>query len=98
MPISAVLLIFHACQRTADDWFHTAERQRILGAALDLGYGCLVFQALNTVDRCWSHAADIYENEDVQKIFRELDRFYEEHPRLGKDEGSNAKDNDLVLS
>lgn len=98
VTISAVLLIFHACQRTADDWFHTTERQRILGAALNLGYGCLVFQALNTLNRCWSHAADIYENEDVQKIFRELDRFYEEHSQLGKDGAFTSKDNDLVLS
>ena len=84
--ISAVLLVFHACRRSATDWFHTVERQRILGAAIDLGYGCLVFQALDSVDRCWSHTADIYENEDVQKIFRELDGFYEDHPGLGREE------------
>jgi hypothetical protein len=96
--ISAVLLVFHSCQRTAADWFHTSERQRILGAALDLGLGCLVFQALNTVDRCWSHAADIYENEDVQNVFRELDQFYAEHPRLGRNECFASEDNDRVLS
>src|SRR5262249_4794859 len=68
--ISALLLIFHACKHTASDWFHTVERQRIIGGAINLGYACLVFQATDRNNQCWSNDADIYENNDVQMVFK----------------------------
>ena len=82
--VSAVLLIFHSCRQTAYEWFHTPERQRIIGAALQLGYACLVFQARDKINRCWSNNADIYENIDVQMVFKGLEGFYKEHGNLGK--------------
>ena len=82
--ISALLLIFHSCKHTAYDWFHTVERQRIIGGAIELGYGCLVFQAIDKISQCWSNNADIYENKDVQMVFEGLDSFYKENPELGK--------------
>lgn len=81
--ISALLLIFHSCRRTATDWFHTVERQRIIGAAIALGYGCLVFQATNNISRCWSNNADVFENTDVDMVIKGLDGFYKENPILG---------------
>jgi len=83
-PISALLLIFHSCHQSAYDWFHTIERQRIIGAAIDLGYACLVFQATDKDNRCWSNDVDIYENKDVQMVFKGLEGFYKEYPELGK--------------
>lgn len=82
ISISNLLLIFHACKHSAHDWFHTPERQRIIGAAIDLGYGCLVFQATDKDNQCWSNDADIYENKDVQMIFKGLEGFYEDYPKL----------------
>jgi hypothetical protein len=82
--VSALLLIFHACRHSAYDWFHTAERQRIIGAAIDLGYACLVFQATDKNNHCWSNVADIYENNDVQMVSKGLEGFYREYPDLGK--------------
>lgn len=78
----AVLLVFHACKRSAYDWFHTIERQRIIGAAIDLGFVCLVFQATDNDTQCWSTDADIYENKDVQMIFKGLESFYQEYSSL----------------
>jgi hypothetical protein len=80
--LSALLLIFHSCDHTARDWFLTIEQQRIIGAAIDLGYGCLVFQAMNKINRCWSNDADIYRNVDVQMVLQGLDGFFEEYPIL----------------
>ncbi|CAF1938246.1 unnamed protein product [Rotaria magnacalcarata] len=80
--ISAILIIFHSCRHTAHDWFYTYERQRIIGAAIDLGYACLVFQATNNSTRCWSNKADIHENKDVKMVFKGLDGFYKEYPNL----------------
>lgn len=82
-PISSLLLIFHSCHHTAYDWFETPERQRIIGAAIDLGYGCLVFQSTNNISRCWSNNADIYENKDVQMVVKGLENFYQDFPILG---------------
>lgn len=82
--ISALLLIFHSCKHTAYDWFHTVERQRIIGGAIELGYACLVFQAVDKISQCWSNNADIYENKDVQMVFEGLDSFYKQYPELGK--------------
>jgi len=79
--ITSLLLIFHGCSRSAYDWFHTIERQRIVGAAIDLGYGCLAFQAN---DRCWSSNIDINTNEDAQMVIKGLEKFYEEYPKLGE--------------
>ena len=81
--VTALLLIFHGCSRSAHDWFHTIERQRIIGAAIDLGYACLAFQSTNTVSRCWAHDIDIYENLDVKMVFKGLTGFFEEFPKLG---------------
>lgn len=83
-PLTALLLIFHACQHSAYDWFHTPERQRIIGAAIDLGYGCLVFQATDNNSRSWANEADIYENKDVQIVFQGLQGFYQDYPELGR--------------
>ena len=83
-PTSALLLIFHRCNHVSNDWFRTIERQRILGAAIDLGYGCLVFQATDAQTRCWSTDADIDRNADVQMVLKGLDGFYTEHPKLGE--------------
>ncbi|CAF0850731.1 unnamed protein product [Rotaria sp. Silwood1] len=80
--ISALLLIFHSCKHTAYDWFHSFERQRIIGAAVELGYACLVFQATDKISQCWSYNADIYENKDVQMVLKGLDGFYKEYPNL----------------
>ncbi|CAF3467062.1 unnamed protein product [Rotaria socialis] len=79
---SALLLIFHGCSRSANDWFHTFERQRIIGAAIDLGYGCLAFQATDEFTRCWSHNVNFKENNDAQMIFKGLEGFYKENPAL----------------
>jgi hypothetical protein len=84
VSISAVLLIFHGCNHSAYDWFHSIERQRIIGAAIDQGYACLVFQATDKTSRCWSNNADIYENEDVRMVFKGLEGFYKEYTKLGK--------------
>ena len=83
-PVSAVLLIFHSCRHSAADWFHTPERQRIIGAAIDLGYVCLVFQATDKTKKCWSNNADIYANNDVQMILKGLDGFYKDYPVFSK--------------
>jgi hypothetical protein len=83
-PISAVLLMFHSCRHSAADWFHTPERQRIIGAAIDLGYACLVFQATDNTTKCWSNNADIYGNNDVQMVLTGLQGFYKDYPALGK--------------
>jgi hypothetical protein len=82
--VFALLLIFHACKHSASEWFHTTERQRIIGAAVDLGYACLVFQATDKNSQCWSNDADIYSNKDVQMVFKGLEGFYKEHPELGR--------------
>jgi hypothetical protein len=84
VPIKALLLIFHGCSRTAHDWFHTIERQRIIGAAIDFGYGCLAFQATNELTRCWTSNADIFENDDIQMVFKGLEGFYKSYPKLGQ--------------
>jgi hypothetical protein len=82
--ITALLLIFHACKHSAYEWFHTPERQRIIGAAIDLDYACLVFQATGKNSQCWSNVADIYENKDVQMVLKGLEGFYKDYPQLGK--------------
>jgi hypothetical protein len=82
--INSLLLIFHGCGRSARDWFHTIERQRIIGAAIDLGYACLAFQASDPMSHCWSNEIDIRTNEDVQMVWKGLENFYKEYPRLGK--------------
>ncbi|CAF2470902.1 unnamed protein product [Rotaria sp. Silwood2] len=79
---SALLLIFHGCSRSAHDWFHTIERQRIIGAALNIGYGCLAFQATDDFTRCWSNNVDINQNVDAQMVFKGLEGFYKEFPKL----------------
>ena len=81
---AALLLIFHSCNRMADDWFRSIERQRILGAAIDLGYGGLVFQATDAQTRCWSTDTDLDKNNDVQMVLNGLQGFYREHPKLGE--------------
>ena len=81
--LAALLLIFHSCQDSASNWFHTPERQRIIGAAIDLGYGCLVFQSTNQTTGCWANEADIYENRDIQMVSQGLHGFYTEYPELG---------------
>ncbi len=84
MSVSALLLIFHGCKDSAYDWFHTPERQRIIGAAIDLGYACLVFQATDKKSKCWSNHPDIYENKDIQMVFKGLEGFYTDYPELGR--------------
>jgi hypothetical protein len=84
VSISALLLIFHGCSRSANDYFHTIERQRIIGAAIDLGYGCLAFQATDDFTRCWSNDVDINGNNDVQMVWKVLEGFYKEYPKLGE--------------
>ncbi|CAF0763546.1 unnamed protein product [Adineta steineri] len=81
-PIFALLLIFHGCSRTANDWFNTIERQRIIGAAIDLGYGCLAFQATDDFSRCWSNEVDMSSNNDVEMVWTGLKGFYNEYPKL----------------
>jgi hypothetical protein len=76
--------MFHSCRHSAADWFHTPERQRIIGAAIDLGYACLVFQATDNTTKCWSNNADIYGNNDVQMVLTGLQGFYKDYPALGK--------------
>jgi hypothetical protein len=78
-----LLLIFHGCSRSAYEWFNTTERQRIIGGAIDLGYGCLAFQAWDEEHRCWSTTSDIYMNKDVKRVFKALGYFYKEYPQLG---------------
>ncbi|CAF1061890.1 unnamed protein product [Rotaria sordida] len=78
----ALLLIFHGCGRSAHDWFHTIERQRIIGAALELGYGCLVFQATDDFTHCWSNNPDVHQNTDAQMVLKGLEGFYKEFPHL----------------
>jgi len=82
VPSSALLLIFHGCNHSPYDWFHTIERQRIIGAAIDLGYGCIAFQATDQKSRCWSTDAQISKNPDVQMVLQGLEQFYEEYPKL----------------
>lgn len=82
--ITSLLLIFHGCSRSAYEWFHTIERQRIIGAAIDLGYGCLVFQATDNETSCWSSNQDLNDNEDARMVIKGLEHFYKEFPQLGK--------------
>jgi hypothetical protein len=84
VPTKALLLIFHGCGRTAPDWFHTVERQRIVGAAIDLGYGCLVFETVNQFTHCWTSFTEMYENDDINQVWKGLEAFYKEYPHLGK--------------
>ena len=84
VPVTGLLLIFHGCSRSAHEWFHTIERQRIIGAAIDLGYGCLAFQAVDEESRCWSREVRLDQNEDVQRVVRGLEGFFKEHPKLGQ--------------
>jgi len=79
---SALLLIFHSCNQTANHWFRTGERQRIIGAAIDLGYGILVFQSTDRIHRCWSLNTDIYQNEDIEMVVEILKKFYNEFPKF----------------
>lgn len=81
---TGLLLIFHGCGRSAYEWFHTIERQRIIGAAIDMGYACLAFQAAAQSSRCWSIDTELQNNRDAQRVFKALDYFYKEHPNLGK--------------
>ena len=81
--LAALLLIFHACNDSASDWFRTPERQRIIGAAINLGYGCLVFQPTDTTSGCWVNEVDVYENRDIHMITQALDDFYTDFPALG---------------
>ena len=85
VPISATLLIFHSCNHTAEDWFQTVERQRIIGAAVDLGFACLVFQATDQSSHCWSNDVDIYANKDVEMVSKVLQKFYKEFPKLSNE-------------
>ncbi|UJR15666.1 hypothetical protein I4U23_002600 [Adineta vaga] len=64
------------------EWFHTTERQRIIGAAIDLGFTCLVFQATDKLTNCWSNEADIYQNKDVHMFTKGLEGFFKDHPEL----------------
>ncbi|CAF1570487.1 unnamed protein product [Adineta ricciae] len=80
--ILALLLIFHSCRHSAVHWFHTPERQRILGAAIDLGFACLVFQASDKTTKCWSNEGDIYQNRDVYYILKGLEGFFKDYPEL----------------
>lgn len=80
----ALLFIFHSCNHTANDWFRTVERQRIIGAAVDLGYATLVFQSTDRIHRCWSMNTDIYQNEDIEMVVKILKKFYKEFPKFGK--------------
>lgn len=80
--ISGLLLIFHGCSRSAHDWFHTIERQRIVGSAIDLGFACLAFQATDRMRRCWTSETDVFQNEDVQMVNQGLKQFYDEYPKL----------------
>jgi hypothetical protein len=82
--ITGLLLIFHGCSRSAYEWFHTIERQRIIGAAIDLGYGCIAFQSTDQTQRCWSSNIDLSNNEDAEVVFKGLDKFYEKHPELSE--------------
>lgn len=82
-PISALLLIFHGCGRSSLDWFTTIERQRIIGAAIDLGYGCLAFQAVDDFTHCWANYDVVTENIDAQMVLKGLEGFFKEHPKLG---------------
>ncbi|CAF0952533.1 unnamed protein product [Adineta ricciae] len=82
VPIFALLLIFHGCSRSANDWFTTIERQRIVGAAVDLGYGCLAFQSTDQLSRCWSSESELAQNPDIQMVWNGLAEFYKEHPTL----------------
>ena len=84
VAMSALLLIFPGCSHTRHDWFHTNERQRIIGGAIDLGFGCIAFQATNDLSLCWSTNADISKNRDVQMVFEGLEGFFEEFPKLGQ--------------
>ncbi|CAF1394192.1 unnamed protein product [Adineta steineri] len=80
--ITAILLMFHSCKHSAYEWFHTPERQRIIGAALDLGYACLVFQSTDKITKCWSNDVDLYQNKDIQMVLKGLEEFYKEYPQL----------------
>lgn len=81
--VIGLLLIFHGCGRSASDWFHTFERQRIIGAAIDLGYGCLAFQATDEDTSCWLSDPNINDNPDAQMVLKGLKYFYKEYPKLG---------------
>ncbi len=81
---TALLLIFHGCGRSIYEWVYTIERQRIIGAAIDLGYGCIAFQATDQFNRCWSSETDIFDNEDVQMVLKGLKNFYKEYPKLSE--------------
>ena len=83
-PASALLVIFHGCGRYARDWFQTVERQRIVGAAIDLGFVCLAFQSTDRESRCWSTELDIYANPDVQMVNKGLDEFFQQYSILSK--------------
>jgi len=80
--VIGLLLIFHGCGRSAHDWFHTIERQRIIGSAIDLGFACLAFQATDHIHRCWSNEIDVFQNADIQMVNGALQNFYNEYPRL----------------
>ena len=84
VSISALLLIFHGCSHTAYDWFNTIERQRIIGSAIDLGFGCLAFETTNNFSFCWSTDTNIGANIDMQMVFKGLEGFFKEFPKLGQ--------------
>ncbi len=95
--INSLLLIFHGCGRSAHNWFHTIERQRIIGAAIDLGFACLAFQATDQFNRCWSSESDININEDAKMVIKGLENFYKEYPSLGKLQSIISKCNDNLF-
>lgn len=84
IPLVALVLIFHACNDSASNWFHTPERQRIIGAAINFGFGCLVFQSTDKTTGCWSSEVDIYKNRDIQMVLQALHHFYIDFPVLSR--------------
>ena len=73
-----VLLLFHNCNQTSIDLFRLIETQRIIGAAIDLGFACLAFDASNRLNRCWSTTVDLDVNRDVRMVERTLEQFYDQ--------------------
>lgn len=77
-----LVFLFHSCETTAMDWFQSIEHQRIVGAAIEIGLGCVALQPLGNRTGCWSLKTPSATNHDVLLVLSALDNFYREHSSI----------------
>lgn len=56
-----IILLFHGCQHSGEDWFTLPEERIIVDLALQHHFAVLAFTSLDRISGCWSH-------EDLLKV------------------------------